>query len=165
MGSKQQTAQAKPEGIRRWVKLTVGVICLVAGLGFLWTVTIKPLQAYTTVQTWRAVPCEIVGRDTAGPAVRVRYQYEIDGTIFRSDRLRPLEFGDRVGGDPRLPQYQPGAKSVCYVDPVNPAMAVLDRNFGWNWLFICLPVPLLVIGVIGLRARFPKRRRALFDEK
>ena len=75
----------------------------------------------------------------------------------------PQDHGDNVGGDLRLPHYQPGGKSVCYVDRVNPAMAILDRSFGWNWLYVLLPVPLLVIGVIGLRARFPKRRRALYE--
>lgn len=96
-----------------------------------WTVS-----AHRAAQHWVEVPCKIVsGRfelaGEEGTSLAMRYEYEFRGQHYTSDRLDLLP--GRTGTDDRwerdlLDRLPVGSETICYVDPANPAEAVLDRD-------------------------------------
>jgi Protein of unknown function (DUF3592) len=94
------------------------------------------MNAHRAAQLWREVPCTIAssrfertGED--GSALSMSYEYEYRGQHYTSDRLDLLP--GRTGTDARwereLADRLPiGSQTVCYVDPAQPAEAVLDRD-------------------------------------
>jgi hypothetical protein len=47
-------------------------------------------------------------------------------------------------------RYQEGAAATCYVNPEDPARAVLVRRTGSGLLRILIPLLFMVVGVVGV---------------
>ncbi len=135
--------------------LFLGVF-LLAGLGLL-PVLGRPVIQAIGARSWREVPCTILesgvknheGSDSTTYSVSVRYEYEVDGRLYRSDRYRFMG-GSSSGyeGKAEVVAGLPvGSRQVCYVDPKDPSRAVLDRSLG-AWVLLSL-IPLgLIAGTL-----------------
>ncbi len=142
------------------------VIFLLAGLALL------PLLGWPVVQaikarSWPEVPCTILEssvlsheNDGTTYSVKVAYEYEVDGRLYRSNRYRFMTgsssgYEGKAAVVARLPS---GSRSVCYVDPRDPSRAVLDRSLGAWTLLSLIPLGFIAVGVwgafAGLRSKF-----------
>jgi hypothetical protein len=121
-----------------------------------------------TLQTWRwpAIECTIVrsgvretdSRSDPKYAFDVEYEYAAGGA---SDLERPRKTGTvyalRYKGDTDYAKAQRlaltfpvGTKATCYVNPDNPADAVLRRNSPWFVATVLFPLLFIAIGAGGL---------------
>ncbi len=144
------------------------VVFLLAGLAFL------PFLGWPVVQTigarsWNAVPCTILesavrsheGSDSATYSVEVRYRYLVSGRLYESSRYRFLG-GSSSGYDGKaevVAALPVGRQAVCFVDPKNPAQAVLDRGFGFWVLLALVPIAFCALGLWGIISTLKKKRR------
>ncbi|MCC6995697.1 MAG: DUF3592 domain-containing protein [Deltaproteobacteria bacterium] len=126
-------------------------------------------------RAWRETPAEIVASEVSsrlaprsgeGPQTQfgrmfkpeVRFVYEIAGQRHES-KTHSL-FVNESSSDSEaaavVAHYPVGAKVTAYVDPGNPAAAVLDRSIRWSTLLVMLGVCCVfatVAVVLGLRLR------------
>ena len=110
---------------------------------------------------WDEVPCRIVessvgvhdsseGDDTY--SVDVVYEYERDGRTWRADRYS--FFTGSSSGRSRKEEIvaglPAGAPTTCWVDPADPATAVIERS-PFPWIFIgCFPLIFVAVGLGGI---------------
>ncbi|HEV7672135.1 MAG TPA: DUF3592 domain-containing protein [Thermoanaerobaculia bacterium] len=127
-------------------------VFLLAGIGLLPFLG-RPVIQVIGARSWPEVPCTILesgvksheGSDSTTYSVAVRYEYEVDGRLYRSDRYRFMG-GSSSGYDGKaevVAGLPVGSKKVCYVDPKDPSRAVLDRSLG-AWVLLSL-IPLGLI--------------------
>lgn len=121
-----------------------GLLFVIGGLGIFARDTLAPLGSWMEAGQWEAVPCAIqhseVDRISDGEGARyefdVRYTYLLNGHTYTGTRFGLLR-GTSLVRKPveRLASMYPrGAERVCYVDPAEPALAVLSRDFQWQFL-------------------------------
>lgn len=127
----------------------------------------RPVLQALLARSWQEVPCTILysgvrestGSDSTTYKVEVFFEYEVDGKAYRSSRHRFLG-GSSSGYAAKaavVAELPVGSRKVCYVDPKNPARAVLDRSLG-PWVLLSL-IPLALIAV-GLGATVSAVRKA-----
>jgi hypothetical protein len=126
------------------------------GLGLLFTVLLAK-QLYRDAQTyrWPGVPCVILEsgvNDRGGNSpyvVHVRYQYDWNGSSRSSQQFatQTKAFSDYSKAQRLLDRFRSDTKSICYVNPRNPADAILQRTPLWSGFLIFLPLTFLAIGV------------------
>ncbi len=132
---------------------------LLAGAGvslFFIRPTLRVLQA----KSWPAVPCTILdsevrahaGDDGDTYSVGVLYTYTFGGREYKSNRYRFLggSTGAHADKERIVRRLTPLTRTVCYVNPENPAEAVLDRDFSSDYLFGFVPLLFVVIGLGGI---------------
>ncbi len=119
------------------VKIFFGTLTLAVGIGLL-SVRYVALSDTQAARDWVATPCVIeraqtMRDDEGGSYLDIMYRYEFAGTEHHSDRLdfMPGSMGDdeahyrqQLGPNPQ------GTKTICFVDPHDPSVAVLDRQRG-----------------------------------
>lgn len=146
-------------------------IFLLFGLGFL-AFFVIPAAKVVAARAWRETPCTILesrvathsdsdGDDTY--SVEVRYAYTYDGREHRSDRFRFMggSSSGYAGKEAVVRRLSPGTRTVCYVDPANPADAVLDRGLSLEYLFALIPLVFVLIGGGGMVWALGPGRRAV----
>jgi hypothetical protein len=97
----------------------------------------------------------------------IRYRYDVNGATYESDRY--VFGGSRSSGGYRhaaelTRQHPVGSRLTAYVDPRNPAEAVVSRQLDPTLLFMLLFLqPFIVVGlcVAGACCVYPFSRRAL----
>jgi hypothetical protein len=110
------------------VPLAVGVLLLV--------VRQAAYPDAAAARNWVAVPCVIeksaLGGESGPGALTVEYRYRFDGREFLGVRPDLSTQGSSQRGaqlDSRfVTRYPADSQAICYVDPTNPADAVLDRD-------------------------------------
>lgn len=132
---------------------------LLAGLGLLPFLG-RPVVQAIGARSWPEVPCTILesrveshsGDDSTTYSVEVRYEYEVDGRLYRSDRYRFMG-GSSSGYDGKaevVAGLPAGSRKVCYVDPKDPSRAVLDRSLGAWVLLSLIPLLFIAVGLAGV---------------
>jgi hypothetical protein len=118
------------------VFLLFAVVPLVVGIALL-AVRGATLAGVEEAKDWIAAPCLVEQAEfethDGRRSLRLVYRYEIEGAEYRSDRLDllPGSMGDDDTWERKLFEAHPaGSRAVCYVDPGDPASAVLDREHG-----------------------------------
>lgn len=143
---------------------------------------LRPMWQSQEAERWIEVPCtvehvELVSsRDSDGDTtyrIEVRYAYQYEGRDYRSERY-DFSFGStNVGVDgmrAAVKDLRERPTRVCWVDPVDPESAVLERATGsmaWFGLIfgtVFAGFPLLIL-VFMLRAAAVARRRAALGEQ
>ena len=143
-------------------------VFLLAGLGFL-MIFLVPAVRVVQAFSWQAVPCEIVsssvashpGDDSTTYSVEVTYRYRVDGRDYTGDRYRFLggSSGGSEGKQEVVDSLSPGTTTTCWVDPDDPAEAVLDRGLQWEYLFALIPLIFVAVGAGGVFFSLRKGRR------
>ncbi|MBN1359499.1 MAG: DUF3592 domain-containing protein [Sedimentisphaerales bacterium] len=149
-----------------------GLFLLFAALGggLLYPLGIKPVAKTLDARGWVATPCKVLraevrsheGDDSTTYSVYILYEYEFDGQPYKNDRY------DFMGGSSSgyhgkaqvVDRYHADANPVCYVDPANPAEAILKRGFHAKLLLALVPLPFLLIGLGGLMGMLRGKKRA-----
>lgn len=140
--------------------LFFGVFALV-GSGLFWVLGIRPLVLALDARSWAQAPATIVtsmveqhsgskGGSTFNVAMTFDYRYE--GKTYRGTRY-DFQTGSSSGRDAKqavVDRFPPGTETTCWVNPANPAQAVIDRNLGWWILFGFFPLLFLGAGLGGL---------------
>lgn len=116
--------------------------------------------------TWNETGCTIQKAELAGESssqkIRVLYDYEVNGTAYRSDQYElpsnvspsNQELRDRVAA------LEPGTTAPCWYDSGQPGNAVLHKESAAMGFFLLFPAALLTAAWFGLRAAwFPNAFR------
>ena len=145
--------------------LVVGFFFLLIGVGVGYLLVVQPLLSAWDAQSWPGVRAEVVSssvderRDSDGTSYspEVTYRYDAGGRSYTSDRVTIMNWShsDRASAEAVVLAHPPGAAVVAYVDPTDPASAVLDRDIGWGWLVGIIPLVFALLGLVlivaGLR--------------
>jgi hypothetical protein len=132
------------------------------GLFFFWKATVEPLWWISAARSWEATPCTILSsevkksRGSKGSTnyrSSVTYRYRFAGRVHTSSRVHfaTMSSSGRGASARLLKRFPPGMETVCFVDPRNPAEAVLDRGASrdlWSGAFALVFVAVGLGGII-----------------
>jgi len=122
-------------------------VFLFAGLALGYFLYLRPFMLSRAAQAWTQVPCRILycelkshsGKSTTYN-LAVTYTYQLNGQDYQSTR-----FDFTLGSDSdynwwkaAFNRHHARQADVCFVNPANPAEAVLERDFNRNamiWIF------------------------------
>jgi hypothetical protein len=153
----------------RRVALAVGWFFIVIGLVIFAAVFVRPAVRFVKASSWIETPCMVVSSTVRSHAsddgttysVDILYEYQYGGHSLRSNRFGFLDASSSGYDGKRaiVDRYPPGAQATCWVDPDDPATAVLDRSFQLIYLLGLFPLVFVVIGwalVAHMRKQAPK---------
>jgi hypothetical protein len=140
--------------------MMLGLAIAVAGAVFVWLMWAS-FQRARVMDAWTGVPCVILESRLAEEILNpntpvnyrpvVRYRYETGGQSHESTRVRRIETKSarRPKMESLLAQFPPGSESTAWVNPTNPADAVLIRDKRTAIYSIWFPA-LFVVGGLGI---------------
>lgn len=155
------------------LKTLAGLLLLVpfvvAPVVALWYAGPDVLTEHAVLDRYRAVSAIVVStaieRGSGHGAAylpRVAFEYRVQGTVYRADRLTPRDVpGTLRSARKHVANYQPGQHVTAYYDPQHPTEAFLERH-GTPALTATffLPVPLLALAFwLAASARIKRARR------
>lgn len=117
----------------------MGGILLVSGLGFTWGL-IHAFQRAQITRSWIETPCTIIASGVVerqfsenSPvtwASGLEYRYQFNGVPRVGTKIRRVEGATphRERAEAKQAKYPPGLQTVCYVNPDDPAEAVLEHD-------------------------------------
>ena len=151
-----------------------GVFAL-AGAAMFYFMTLGPLLNVYLARSWVETPCTITssrvethrGDDSDTYSIEIRYDYAFRDQPYHGDRYHFM-VGSSSGykGKKAIVDAHPvGLKTSCYVDPLHPSEAVIERGTTLDMLWGLISVPFLAFG-FGLpwgvrRSERKKRQTAL----
>ena len=127
---------------------------------------------------WVPTPCVIVDSEirdapNGSYSLTVRYRYETGGKTYVSTGYSPDNdhhtFDSVSERAPLLATYEKGASATCFVNPADPAQAVLHSRDGNDspWapaILILFLIPFIIVGLaVAASAWWPRRRRDAKD--
>ncbi|MCA9075447.1 MAG: DUF3592 domain-containing protein [Planctomycetaceae bacterium] len=141
-----------------------------AGAAMFYFMTLGPLLNVYRARTWVETPCTITssrverhdGDDGDTFSIEITYDYAFRGQPYGGDRYHFM-IGSSSGYDGKkavVDAHPVGMKTVCYVDPLNPSEAVIERGLTWDMLWGLFCVPFLVVGFgIPWAVRWSERKK------
>ncbi|HEV7867780.1 MAG TPA: DUF3592 domain-containing protein [Chthoniobacteraceae bacterium] len=133
------------------------LIFLLFGLGFGYAMFLRPVAKIIASRDWPAVPCTIVSSqvkagsdgDTFRP--EIRFAYVFDNRPYEGGRysFATGSSSGRKGKQQIVARFRPGAKAICFLNPRNPAEAVLERGFVADLWWGLLPAFFCAVGILG----------------
>lgn len=133
---------------------------LLMGAAMLYFFTLRPLFRGMAARQWVETPCRIVsstvkeisGSDSITYRPEIVFSYEVAGRRYQSSRYQLIEFSSsgRKAKAEVVARYPRGKTAVCYVNPKDPADAVLDRDPIPSGLWALFPLPFAAVGAVGL---------------
>jgi len=155
----------------RGVGVVVLAACAILGSIFTWYFTVGTWQEYFDARHWPEVPCVVEssrvqshrGDDSTTYSVDILYRYAVNERAFRSNQYSFIGGSSSGYADKRLivAQHPEGKATVCFVNPDDPYVALLDRDFSWSMLLTVIPIVPMMIGIVGL---FVMTRKADSDD-
>lgn len=160
--SRPRPESSENERGKRWVTLLAGIVFAAIGLAFFTLWYLPSLSRSLASSGWTETPCTVIssrvkshkGKDGTTYSVDIFYRYQVNGKEYKSNAYGHFG-GSSSGYKPKakiVAQYPAGAKKVCYVNPKNPAVAVLKPGAGWEVLLGLLPLAFLGVGIFLLLA-------------
>jgi hypothetical protein len=155
--------------------VTVGSVFVLAGSLFLYFAVAKPLFQCLAAKSWVPTPCVVLSsRVVKGKAfhLAISYAYEFNGQQHQSSHYQFGEWGSPSsrGKKAIVARYPRGWKAVCYVNPKDPAEAVLDRDLHWAMLwnglfllqFVAVGAAILCFALLHVRKKPVSSRVGFF---
>ena len=140
-----QRRQSSPRTQLIIIRVFCGIFA-VAGWVLFYVLCLRNVPAAMESRSWASTPCTVLsakvtsvsdqqGDDPHGGesfGVAVRYQYAFNGELHISNRYGFLnDFGGDLAGKERLvKQLKSGSPEICFVNPADPTVAVMDRSLG-----------------------------------
>jgi hypothetical protein len=172
--TRSQVTQSMSEPAIRPAGRRVGVlfflVFFVAGSGFFYGFFLRPLFRILSARQWPAVSCVVVSsgvrshsdsHSSTTYSVNVLYSYEFNGREFKANRYDFM--GGSSSGSRRkydiVSRYSPGSRTFCYVNPLDPTDAVLERGFTPVMWFGLFPLVFVLAGLFGLVSTVRARDR------
>lgn len=135
------------------------VFAVIGGAGF-YFFFVKPMGLLLASRSWQETTCTVRSSQVAESSdsdgttykVDITYTYAVGGGERQSNRYN---FSDAYssGYDGKravVDRHPPGTRVACWVDPEQPDMAVLSRDFSPEYLLGLLPLIFLLVGVGGI---------------
>lgn len=134
-------------------------VFFLAGAGFS-LFFVQPALKVLAARSWQPTPCTILssqvrthsGDDGSTYSVDVLFAYTFNGREYKSNRYQFL--GGSTGGyaakERIVRRLPPQTRTECYVDPDEPSQAVLNRDFGADYLFGLVPLLFVGVGLGGM---------------
>ena len=134
-----------------------GAIFLLIGLAIFVPLFGLPSWYMLDSQGWQEQSCTVIysrvkshdSDDGTTYSVEVFYRYEFGGREYKSDRYGFIG-GSSSGysSKAKVVREMPAGKAVrCYVDPNDPAQAVIKRGFTWELLIGLIPLFFIIAGL------------------
>lgn len=161
---------------RKWTGGSSGCLAaffsvfLIAGLGVLWLMLIGPAIKAWNAREWVPTSCEVVSSrvethpsDEGEPtySVEVLYRYRVEGREYHSDRYH-FHTGSTSGYEAKarvVERLPAGTRFTCYVDPGDPAEAVIERGLGNESWFSLFALIFVAVGAGGMFFALTAHRR------
>jgi hypothetical protein len=120
----------------------------------------KPLARYRQAQSWPERSCTVrdsrvvehSDSDGSTYSVDIRYSYEVDGRSYQSNRYDFMSYSSSGRSDKEavVARYPPEARVACYVNPEDPADAVLTRDLSIRYAVGLVPLIFVAVGLGGM---------------
>jgi hypothetical protein len=143
---------------RTWPGVAFCCFFICFGMIFVYAFLLRPILGVWAARSWTQTNCRIISSKVGehdgskGPtySVDIVFAYTLGGHRYQGRRYDFME-GSSSGYDSKqaiVDQYPHGRRTVCYVNPANPADAVLDRDYPADlwWGVLMLIFPLFGIG-------------------
>lgn len=128
--------------------------------GFLVSDFLDKAAAYN----WPPTPCDIVAAEaTDEPPYELKVTFTYAVGDVRHTASETTGYSDYSKLQRRLHGFATGGAAACYVNPQDPAHAVLERPSLWFGLAVFLPLIFVAIGVGGMIALWRSGRRPASD--
>ncbi len=162
--------QRKERKKAKLLYLLIGGIFLSIGIATLWFLFFVPLRQHSASRHWVKVPATVILserlRSHSGSKGRnvyrtvILYEYQYNGRTHRSDRyaLTQVENSSKSStAEMRRPPA--GTRISCYVNPDDPAQALVDRTLPPFFYLThgCFPLSFLGLGLLAVIAGIRKR--------
>jgi hypothetical protein len=144
---------------------------------FLFGVAVRNLALWQRAQSWVERPATVLevflrhGGRRGAASVEARYEYEMDGTFYESDRVGIFGGGLSNFAEEMAAELEEakrvGAPVSCYVNPVDVRDALLDRELHPGDLAINLLLALassVIAALVFRTCRFNWRNQQLLRE-
>ena len=138
-----------------------GGLFICAGVFGLACLYYEPVSTYLSLQSWEETPCTItrsrIKKPQNRPYVNIHFKYTYENKKYTSTKYTyHLVRYSQAKANEIINAYAVGAKTKCYVNPKNPAKAVLNREFTDNTsdvfqlyiLFIIVGCCIMVFGTL-----------------
>jgi len=132
------------------------LIFLLAGAAGTYFLLVRPVSKLLASLSWTETQCtvlssqvaEVSSSDGSTYRIDIRYQYIAGGNLRESNRydFRIGSSSGTAGKQAIVDRYPPGARVQCWVDPGDPAEAVLSRGFSPAYLFGLMPLIFFAVG-------------------
>ncbi len=160
-----------------WVPAIFFAIFLAAGIG-VGAFFVGDARHALEARRWPGVPCTVEashvrehesdsdGHTSYTYSVDILYRYEMGGRSYRSNRWQFVSGSSsgRAAKEAIVEQYPVGREFTCYVNPRDPALAVIERSIGARMFLLLIPAVFTLVGAGGLiglaRARGRERAKA-----
>jgi hypothetical protein len=140
-----------------WLVLFGGIFILLGG-ALTWGFSIPMWKRAFGSAKWTPTPCVVVssrvgthtGKDSTTYSVDIFYRYTVAGREYRGDRYNAVG-GSSSGYSGKakiVARYPAGARVTCYVNPANPAEALLKPGADAGVLLGLLPMVFLGAGLL-----------------
>lgn len=168
----QTGGSSRPPTVAGLIPSTLFGLVFASFAFFIGGAMLREHRADQAMLAWKPVPCTIVNSSIATVSegtysFSAEYTYERDGRLYTGRRYRcgseTHRFDKASEKAPLLRQYPAGIVATCYVNPDNPAEAVLTREDGrFPWLGVLFLCPFAAVGLgvaFGPWIAWARRRR------
>ncbi|MCP3965886.1 MAG: DUF3592 domain-containing protein [Lentisphaerae bacterium] len=145
------------------------LIFLIVGIAFGYFMFLRPALKVFDAADWPRVPCKVISsrvtvnadNDSTTYGIEVIYKYFYQGTEYTSDKW------DFMGGYSSgyqakktvVNKYSPGCETTCFVNPAEPDVAVLNREFYNGYWFGIIPLLFVLVGIGGIAGTVIRQKR------
>ncbi|HEV8606190.1 MAG TPA: DUF3592 domain-containing protein [Tepidisphaeraceae bacterium] len=149
--------------------LIIGMI-LLASAAFAWFFGWPMVRAFQAMR-WPATECEVLDAGLIKDQIHgqislttykpdVHYRYRINGEEYHSNQYSLTEMASPwlYGKRNTVREFPIGLHRMCFVNPQNPAEAVLSRSLAPTAGFGIWPLVMLIIGILALQERSREAR-------
>ncbi len=143
-----------------WFRAVMGLAFMIMGGAFTFFLWLSYERAEEP-RSWTVVPCTIItsqlNTDRVTPdspvtyKAEVLYRYNIGGVIHTGNLIRRVNgrTADKPKAELAVATYRVGTSATCFVNPVDPKMAILEQSTKAAIYAIWFPM-LFVVGGVGM---------------
>ena len=144
--------------------LIICMVCIMIASLMIYSTFWYPANMRRVADDWVETPCviekcvfdlpqQVSTRSRAMNILEVEYTYEVAGESFTSDRVDFVlaQVGSMsIEGEDYVRDFPAGSETVCYVNPENPADAVLLPSRAASATFWLVPIGYLSVGLLPI---------------
>lgn len=125
-------------------------LMLIAGLMAFLPVTYQPWQQFFLTQKWQQTTCTITQQSQSN----IIYRYQFNNQTYTNSKLDlvPDNFMRKIDTNKLMQKFPENSTHTCYVNPINPMAAVIERTMDWYYLVSVIPLLFIIIGLSGLKS-------------
>jgi hypothetical protein len=134
-----------------------GLVFMAVGLVASYFLLVRPLAKIHDARGWVETPCTIKSAEVKSHSsddgttysIEIVYGYNFEGIRHEADQYDFIggSSSGRRGKQEVVNRYRKAANPVCYVNPEDPAEAVLQRDLTWKNALGLFPLPFLAVGI------------------